>query len=524
MSQRWLRPVRLTFAILFLSGFLLLYSDAKALLPTGIYTFFTSFQFIASILKFLEYPGVITAGFIFILILTVLSGRVYCSVFCPLGILQDVIAFFRRNIPGLASPKRRFKKALNYLRYPILVLFLLCLFFIGTIAITWLDPYANFGRIASSICQPVFLALNNLLSAALTSIGMYGIQPMAMKVFSPIVFFSASGMMLLILLMVIYRDRLYCNSICPVGTFLGLVSRFSVFRIGITRSGCSQCGKCQAACKSNCIDIRKMYVDMSRCVACYNCISSCDEGSIHYENKWIGPGTEFQSGSRGKREFLKAGLLFLGFYPLLAKGRENEDEEDPGHNRKRRFWTRGPVSPPGSQSIDHLKDHCIGCQLCVSSCPTKVLQPSFLEYGFAGMMMPRLDNTKGFCNFECTKCSEICPTAALLPVSKEAKKTLQIGRVHFAKRHCIVASEGTACGSCSEHCPTQAVYMVPYKDDLTLPETNPDICVGCGACEYACPVTDPHPAIYVLSNAVHQVAEKPVSEKLQTKETTDFPF
>src|SRR5690606_11950437 len=108
-----------------------------------------------------------------------------------------------------------------------------------------------------------------------------------------------------------------------------------------------------------------------------------------------------------------------------------------------------------------------------------------LEYGFVGMMMPRLDNTKGFCNFECTKCSEICPTAAILPVSKEAKKTLQIGRVHFAKRHCIVESEGTACGSCSEHCPTQAVYMVPYKDDLTIPETNPDICVGCGACEYA---------------------------------------
>jgi ferredoxin len=135
-----------------------------------------------------------------------------------------------------------------------------------------------------------------------------------------------------------------------------------------------------------------------------------------------------------------------------------------------------------------------------------------------------MDNAVSFCNYECVKCTEICPTGALVPLTVEQKKTTQIGRVFFNRALCVVTTKEKACGSCSEHCPTQAVHMVPYKNNLTIPETNADICVGCGACEHVCPVTDPHAAIYVRGNKVHQMAQKPVTKKIKLQETEEFPF
>lgn len=220
---------------------------------------------------------------------------------------------------------------------------------------------------------------------------------------------------------------------------------------------------------------------------------------------------------KSKRNFLKAGILALVSTPLITKANDPKVKQ---HN----FELRGPISPPGSLSVDHLKGKCIGCQLCISTCPSKVLQPSFMQYGFTGMMMPLMDNTISFCNYECVKCTEVCPTGALVPLTAEQKKTTQIGRVFFNRNLCVVKKKEKSCGSCSEHCPTQAVYMVPYIKGLTIPETNTDICIGCGACEYACPVSDPHVAIYVIPNKVHQTALKPVTEKIKVEETEEFPF
>jgi ferredoxin-type protein NapF len=182
-----------------------------------------------------------------------------------------------------------------------------------------------------------------------------------------------------------------------------------------------------------------------------------------------------------------------------------------------------PVSPPGSVSIKHFTDRCTACHLCVTVCPTSVLQPSFLEYGFLGMSQPHMDYSVEYCNFECTKCGEVCPTGAILPLTVEDKKLEQTGQVQFIIEKCIVYTDNTACGSCSEHCPTQAVKMVPYKEGLTIPETDTEICIGCGACEFACPVK-PHEAIYVDGNAVHQVAKAPHIEELELQEQEEFPF
>ncbi len=182
-----------------------------------------------------------------------------------------------------------------------------------------------------------------------------------------------------------------------------------------------------------------------------------------------------------------------------------------------------PVSPPGSLGLRHFNNHCTACHLCISACPTKVLQPSLDEYGIAGIMQPYMDYSSNYCNFECVKCSEVCPSGAILSLTEEAKKTVQLGQVQLIIENCVVYAENTACGSCSEHCPTQAVTMVPYRDNLTLPEIKPAICVGCGACEYACPVR-PHKAIFVDGHEIHQVADEPEIEELEETKMEDFPF
>jgi len=139
------------------------------------------------------------------------------------------------------------------------------------------------------------------------------------------------------------------------------------------------------------------------------------------------------------------------------------------------------------------------------------------------MMLPVMDYHKSFCTFNCTRCTEVCPTYALRPLVLEAKKLTQLGKVNFIKDNCIVKTEKTACGACSESCPTKAVYMIPYEGNLLIPETNVNICIGCGHCEFACP-TKPYKAIFVDGNPVHQAAEKPAEEKSDIETPVEFPF
>ena len=136
-----------------------------------------------------------------------------------------------------------------------------------------------------------------------------------------------------------------------------------------------------------------------------------------------------------------------------------------------------------------------------------------------------MDYRVNYCTYECTLCTSACPTGAILPLALDAKKLVQIGKVQFVKDDCVVVSKKKDCAACSEHCPTKAVQMVPYEGKLMIPETNNEICVGCGACEHACPVT-PNKAIYVESNVLHLRAKKPEIKKLEqpVESGKDFPF
>jgi ferredoxin len=181
---------------------------------------------------------------------------------------------------------------------------------------------------------------------------------------------------------------------------------------------------------------------------------------------------------------------------------------------------RTPITPPGSQGVAHLLQKCTSCHLCVSKCPTNIIKPAFLEYGVGGMLQPTLKFDDDFCNYECTICSDVCPTGALLPLTKEAKLTNQMGQVHFVMNDCIVFTDETSCGACVVNCPTEAVFMVDYKNDLSIPEVDNSKCVGCGGCEYNCPAT-PRKAIFVEGIDRHKTIKL---EKVEEVKVDNFGF
>ncbi len=547
MHQRRLKTIRVILALLFILATGFIFIDFRELLPTGLITGITFLQFLPSVLNFFTTFGLVATGFILVLVLTALFGRIYCSAICPLGIFQDAVSWIRKKTKK--KHRYRFGQPQNWWRYGFLVLPLLILL-VGKslIGINLLDPYSIFGRIASDLFQPVYMWLNNRIAGVLESMNVFFLFPEDITPARGLTYVIPGFMLGLVIWFSFARGRLYCNTICPVGTLLGLLSRVSVFRIRMIEDQCTKCGKCAIACKASCIRIKTLEVDFSRCVGCYNCISVCPEDAIKYlpaagSFAGFGPvdfarpadpsgpgdparpvdpsGPDDPARRQALTRMLATGAALSGFsFPASSQETEIENKVPTEIEPVKNF----PVTPPGSLGIRHFTNRCTACHLCVSVCPTTVLQPSLIEYGWSGIMQPHMDYSTNYCNFECTLCTDVCPTGAILSLASEAKKTTQMGQVQLILENCVVYAENTACGACSENCPTQAVTMVPYREGLTLPEIVPEICIGCGSCEYACPVR-PFKAIYVDGHQIHQVAEEPPKEKLEQPDMEEeFPF
>lgn len=521
MKTPFLRQFRIFFSALVFIGFFLVFVDFKNLLPAKYINILLSLQFIPSILKFFDLKTIIAAGFIAVVVLTLLTGRTYCSFLCPLGIGQDIFS----RIGGRIRKKFRrygYKKPFTVVRYTLLLLTIIVSLIWGVYMLTLLDPYSIFGRSMTFFISPAVAILNNLLEGILAKFDIYSLIHVPVVTYKPFVYIVPALFALLIGGLSLTKGRHYCNMICPVGTLLGLLSKISLLRIRIDEEKCTRCGRCAIGCKSSCIDFLKYDVDVSRCVDCFNCIKTCPDKAISYgifrlKRKNVNTDTDPE-----RRKFVAgAVLMFLGI-PSALKGQEKKAIQSTKESTVKENKTC-PVCPPGAISIEDFQKNCTACSLCISNCPTGALQPAWLEYGIAGIMQPVMDYHKGFCNYNCTKCIDICPTNALHPLLLEAKKLTQLGQVHFIKDNCVVKNEKTACGACSESCPTKAVYMVPYEGDLVIPETNPEICIGCGQCEFSCPTT-PFKAIFVDGNPVHQVAKKPVTTELEITIPEEFPF
>lgn len=531
----YLKGLRVLLAVLVFIPLLLFFVDFSGKLPDGVHSL-AHIQLIPAILGGMI--GIVVVQ----LILALIFGRIYCSVVCPAGILQDIIN--RLFCIGKKKKKgtRRFgyHKAANWMRYPLLGITALLALFGFTGLCLWLDPYSNFGRISAHIFRPVVMWGNNLLADLLMKFDNYALFHVTISTVTTAGLIAGGLALAVFTGLVIFRGRLFCNTLCPVGALLSLVSRYSFFRITFDREACTHCGNCEHTCKAEAINSRELTVDTSRCVGCFNCVSSCSKGGLQYrfsplftknragielpQTETAGKDTnkekEAALNTNSRRAFLTTGATIATSLPLVSALAERTKEgKERGHKRKK--WP--PITPPGSISLERFKDRCTGCQLCVVRCPSQVLRPAGLEYGFDYLLKPRVAYISSYCNYECTVCADVCPNHAIEPLTKEEKMTTQVGIATFFVNRCIVHTEGTDCGACSEHCPTQAVHMIPYKGTLTIPEVNPDLCIGCGGCESICPVR-PMRAIIVKSNVVHQHVDKPKEEAVKEIEVNDFGF
>ncbi len=517
-----LKNIRVIISLLFLLSTTFLFVDIWHIIPSRWAGHILFLQYIPSALKFFEVLGWIGVGFVIITIVTLLFGRVYCSTVCPLGIFQDVIHFIKKRMQKRYT--MRFRKPRNILRYTLLGVVIVVFTCGHMILLNLLDPYSIYGKISSNIFQPGVGQLHNFFSGILQDMNIYSLFPIETVPVKWSAFIISFIFLSGIFVFAIRYGRLYCNTICPVGTWLGLFAKLSVFKIKFDSTLCSRCNKCANVCKASCIDVEQQCIDFSRCVGCFNCIEACDKNGIGYQLTFNNKGDTLkpeqlndEKKSGDKRNFFKQVFLACISIPLF---RQLSAQDTSGNIR---LPEKTPVTPPGSKGFNHFNHHCTACHLCVTACPSNVIRPSFLEYGLKGMLQPYLDFKVSYCSYECTKCSEVCPTGAILPLSVEEKKREQIGIARFVKKNCIVYVSNTACGACAEHCPTKSVHMIPYKDDLQIPEVRPELCVGCGACEYACPV-EPK-AIYVKGLQIHKKAEILKSEKMKSEDTEeDFPF
>lgn len=498
-----LRKIRISFAVLFFVVTTLLFLDF-----TG--TIHAWFGWMAKI-QFLPALLALNLGVVLLLVLlTVVFGRIYCSVICPLGVFQDVVSW----ISGKRKKNRfRYSKAKSGLRYGVLGIFVLALIAgLGSV-VALLAPYSSYGRIASNLFQPVYLWGNNLLAYFAERADSYAFYSVNVWMKGLPTFIIAIVTFVALVILAWRNGRTYCNTICPVGTILGFIAKYSYLKPVIDSSQCVNCNRCARNCKAACIDIKEHEIDYSRCVACMNCIDKCHKGAIRYmhpsrqaKKTSAAPAakvTEEQIDT-ARRSFFTATAVLAATSVIKAQEKKVdgglaaiEDKKIP--NRET------PITPPGSLSARNMTQRCTACQLCVSVCPNEVLRPST---GLMKLMQPEVSYERGYCRPECVKCSEVCPAGAILPITAADKSAIQVGHAVWIKKNCVTLTDGVDCGNCARHCPTGAIQMVlsepDFPDSFKIPVINTERCIGCGACENLCPAR-PFSAIYVEGHQMHRI-------------------
>ena len=518
------RKIRLTLATIFFVCITLMFLDYTGVTHTY-FSWMAKLQFLPAVLA-------LNVGVIILLIaLTLLFGRIYCSVICPMGVFQDIVAWLGKK----ARPKKEqkipynYSKALSGLRYTVLGVFVLAIIAGVGSFVALLAPYSSYGRIASNLFQPLYRWGNNVLASIAETYESYAVYDVDVWLKTLPTFIIAVVTFVIIVYLAWRNGRTYCNTICPVGTVLGFFARFSFFHVTFDTEKCKNCSMCTRNCKTSCINYKTHTVDYSRCVTCGNCLEKCKFGALSYKFAVPSMKTAFpkpvevekpapKAAPKAEAKAEVADKSLRTFLTTIAVGAaaaakaqiipeatdkkvdgglaEIEDKVAPKRATR--------IVPPGAKSLKNMANHCTGCQLCVSACPNGVLRPST---DLMTLMQPEASYERGYCRPECTRCSTVCPAGAIKPLDEVEKSSIQIGHAVWIKKNCVAVTDGVECGNCARHCPVGAIEMVQLDEDDDLspsvPAVNESRCIGCGACEYVCP-SRPFSAIIVEGHEQHK--------------------
>lgn len=385
---------------------------------------------------------------------TFVFGRYFCSVLCPLGAVQDIFDAVRgRRATGIPD--------LKILRYAIAILALLLLAGGWAAGFRYFDPFSRFGGMLSVAAAPA--ARDAVLAGLLPAV--------------------------LLAALVFWKRRIYCVSVCPVGTILGLFAKYGAYGVRMGDS-CSGCGLCEKACPTGCADSKSRTIDRERCVLCLKCLSLCPGGAVSYSRNAKPRAAVEPSVDASRRGFLVTGAAVLGAAGIgrvfggavrgLARSAEN---------------TGGLIFPPGAFDADRFARQCTACQLCTMNCPAQIIKPSPYVFGPV-----RLEYSRAGCQYDCALCGAVCPSGALQRLSLEDKQWLKVGEAAVDAAKCRVVKDNGQCSLCKEACPKSAIFMMDSPNGLEVPEVAAFHCIGCGVCEAVCPM---HPKAVTVT-AVEQ--------------------
>jgi len=440
--------------------------------------------------------------------LTLLFGRVFCGWVCPMGTLNHFIRWVY-----VKTGRRETIEKNRYSRHQLIKYFILGIFLVtaslGSLQTGLLDPLAFLSRAFGTVVAPAWdyftAGIGGALRANPWHLDLFTFAPgTAGRIFTGSFW---TGLLFLALLGAnILRPRFFCRFLCPLGALLGILSRFSIFRISRDIKKCTDCDLCLTGCEGASDPQGK--VRMSECVSCMNCLDDCRDGALMFSKPGPGSAPSLHRAGMTRRELLLSGITGLIAFPMLRNNGGINDEN----------YSAELIRPPGSvEEYDFMKK-CIKCGQCMDICPTNVLQPAALrEGGFEALWTPVMKFNINHCQLKCTLCSEVCPTGAIRKISVTEKLGMGdfarkgpvvIGTAFIDRSRCLPWANQIPCVVCEEVCPT-APKAIQTRDEeardvfskivtLNHPFIVPDLCIGCGICQARCPVSD-RPAVYVTA-------------------------
>jgi len=439
-------------------------------------------------------------------------GRVWCGWICPLGTLLGWFRFRSARRPAPRVPPR-----LRGVKYVLLGV-IAVMAALGSLTLLVLDPIALLTRTFTTSLIPGFDYVVGAVEKAVVDWGPASgavtwvedhFRGTVLPVYQP---HYAQGVaiflvFLAVVLLNVFADRFWCRYLCPLGALLGLVAKVQVLR-PLVGDGCNGCNACVRACRVDAIEASaggsgeaagaRARVVTSECTMCLDCLVACPEHEAMSFGPALKPGP-WAAYDPGRRQFLAAAAIGVGAVALL------------GTSVARAVKSPGLIRPPGAQDEGAFLSRCLRCSECMKVCPTSGLQPSLGQGGLEALWSPVLASRLGYCDYSCTACGHVCPSGAIPKLGLGDKRKQVLGVAVIDRNRCLPWASNTPCIVCQEMCPIPDKAIVlsgqhlitrpdGTQDYLARPRVVAKRCIGCGICEYKCPVEGTAAIVVLPSN------------------------